>query len=46
VRGPGGGVSTVVARPDATGLAFVASVAAGSSIETVSIEDGCGNAGP
>jgi hypothetical protein len=40
---PHGKVSTVTARPEATTGAFAANVPAGSLVEVVSIEDGCGN---
>jgi hypothetical protein len=46
IRQPGGAVRDVTARPDAAGLAFTAAVPPGSTIESVRVEDGCGNTGP
>jgi hypothetical protein len=45
VHAPGGAVSEVVALPDAKRLEFTASVPAGSTVDVVSVEDACGNAG-
>ncbi len=39
----GPGPDSVVAQPDADRLGFIADVPAGSSIEGISVEDGCGN---
>jgi hypothetical protein len=43
VRTPGGGVRQITAAPGPGGLSFTAQVPAGSAIEGIRVEDGCGN---
>jgi hypothetical protein len=43
VKTPGGAVVRRIAKPDAAGLEFTARVSPGSTIESASVEDACGN---
>jgi len=43
VKKPDGSVDDVVALPDPAGLEFTARVPDGSAIQSISVEDSCGN---